>query len=144
MPLRPVKNSPRPAMGLGNQSFARKARSSPRLQGLCRAVLRRDPVCCDPLSLHIGRVVSSTEAHHIKGIAKHPELAFDMKNMKGVCGECHDAVEVLVLRGIDTTDLFSPIPNPSLSLKACSPRGNSIYCARMKLFRSTKCAGCSL
>ena len=50
------------------------------------AVLRRDPICteCDQ---RLSEVV-----HHIKAIVTHPELRFEMSNLRGLCAKCHNAI----------------------------------------------------
>ncbi len=134
------------------ENLIKKIRSSRRMQALARAVLKRDPLCCDPLRKHTDIYVQSQEAHHIVGLAEDATRAFDMQNMVGLCILCHDEVERLVVRRIKTAHLFAGqeikvIPrsdDPSISSKTCKPTNGGIYCARMKAFRSTQCAGCNI
>lgn len=144
MPVRPPKFKIIRPLVQTRDTEASRIRSSPRMQALARAVLIRDPLCCDPLREHVGVLRCSVEAHHIVGLAVDPSLAFDMKNLKGLCEECHDSIEVLNLRGFDTRHLFAgKASGDEVTRSGCTIRRNSIYCARMKTFRVSKCAGCN-
>lgn len=112
------------------------------MQMLCRTVVKRDILCCNPVELHNDVVTPATQAHHIIGIAIDPSLAFNMKNMVGLCEQCHQEVERLVQKGFPTERLFSG--EAPVSYKVCKSQNNGFYCSRMKSFRSTKCAGCTL
>ena len=52
-----------------------------RLRGLKR---KHSPLCED--CLNNGKLVATSQVHHIKPIRTHPELAFEWSNLKSVCG----------------------------------------------------------
>lgn len=84
------------------QAKIRAIRSTARWARMSAAVLRRDPVCCNPLHLHDDVVTPTTEAHHIVGLAKDLSLAFVFSNCVGLCVSCHREIERLELNGQDT------------------------------------------
>ena len=45
---------------------------------------------------------AADEVHHIKPVAKFPELAFDLDNLAPLCEECHGFMETRNKRGDDT------------------------------------------
>lgn len=52
-------------------------------------VLKRDPLCV--VCKAAGRLVPSTIADHILERKEHPHLAWDLKNLRGVCESCHNS-----------------------------------------------------
>jgi 5-methylcytosine-specific restriction endonuclease McrA len=59
---------------------------TPRWKALRLEALRRDGFrCCDCGAR--GRL----EVHHVKPVRTHPELAFDLGNLRSLCGSCHNA-----------------------------------------------------
>jgi 5-methylcytosine-specific restriction enzyme A len=50
-------------------------------------VLARQPLCVDCQAL--GRVVVAREVHHVAARREHPELAYDLDNLVGLCTMHH-------------------------------------------------------
>lgn len=80
-----------------------KLRQTRRMRELCKLMITRFPICiyyeCDGRS-------PSMEAHHIRGLATHPELAYNQDNIVPLCSTCHSVIEGKERRGIRTYDLF--------------------------------------
>ena len=55
------------------------------------------PLCEDPFKDHERRDDTETakQVHHVKGLATHPELAYDLDNLMSVCTRCHAKLERL-------------------------------------------------
>ena len=83
---------------------AKRIRSSGRWKRLSLLVLSRSPVCewC-------GRR-ASVEAHHVEGVAKRPDLAYDSGNLVALCRRCHERIESAERRGVDTGELLRAGP----------------------------------
>jgi len=74
---------------------ARDIRSSRQWDIVRKMVIQREPVC-----QWCGKQPAE-EAHHVKPVAEHPELAFHESNLLAVCARCHALIESAVKRGID-------------------------------------------
>lgn len=76
-------------------AIAARIRSSPRWQLVRRQVIADNPLCADPFGIHQRQSVTrtSTQVHHIEGVATHPELAFVASNLQSVCSSCHARLE---------------------------------------------------
>lgn len=81
-------------------SLAKKIRSSKEWQNFRSYFLDKYPLCSNPFNEHkVHDVIEAKQVHHIKGIATHPESAFDELNCKGVCTHCHSRIEAMVRSG---------------------------------------------
>lgn len=74
---------------------SRRLRSSTRWQRVRRMKLGRDPLCEDPFGDHArqGITVGASQVHHIEGVSKRPDLAFDLTNLMSICTKCHARIE---------------------------------------------------
>lgn len=74
---------------------AYKIRCSARWKKIRRQVLADNPVCADPFGDHslAGITHTSTQVHHIQGIAEHPELWNVQTNLQALCTKCHARLE---------------------------------------------------
>ncbi len=90
-----------------NYEKARRIRSSERWISLRKMILKRCPLCqlC-------GKVAE--EIHHIKPVAKFPELAFETTNLVPLCTKCHIKIESAIRRGFETATLFKNRQNITL------------------------------
>lgn len=54
-----------------------------------------NPTCEDPYGEHAKRntMAQTKQVHHVRGLATHPELAFDESNLMSVCWTCHARLE---------------------------------------------------
>ncbi|WP_091839815.1 HNH endonuclease [Marininema halotolerans] len=56
----------------------------------CReTILTRDHYLCQPC-LRRGKLTTANTAHHIKPLAKAPDLALDEDNLESICPTCHN------------------------------------------------------
>lgn len=85
---------------------AARIRSSAKWQRLRRYLKAKHPICCDPLARHPFTTEPTVDIHHIQGLADAPSLAFEAANLAPVCRPCHNMIEALSARGIDTTTHF--------------------------------------
>lgn len=85
--------------------MARDIRKTWRWIKMSRAVIRRDPVCLDPMGMHADQLRPSQSAHHIVGIEEREDLAFDPTNLVGLCFSCHSHLEHVGRRGADIETL---------------------------------------
>ena len=78
-------------------TLARSAaiRSSLRWKKVARLKINANPLCEDPLQNHKRRNMteSSTQVHHVSGLAIAPEKAFEWDNLMAVCTKCHALLE---------------------------------------------------
>ena len=88
-------------------TVARHVRNTARWRRLRARHKRLCPICCDPLSRHVGRVMPNDESHHIVGIAVAPGLAYKFENLAPLCTACHHAIELRERRGEPTQYLFN-------------------------------------
>jgi 5-methylcytosine-specific restriction endonuclease McrA len=74
---------------------AARLRSSAKWQRIRRIKLAQDPLCEDPRGDHRRRGTTATaqQVHHIRPLATHPELAFDLGNLMSLCTRCHAKLE---------------------------------------------------
>ena len=68
-------------------ALANRLRSSSRWKKVRALKLARDPLCED--CKDHGLAVPAVQVHHLKGVARHPELAFVMENLLSLCTTCH-------------------------------------------------------
>ena len=89
-------------------ALAARIRSSARWQGLRDWYKRENPLCADPFGDHAKerRTVSAKQVHHIEPLSERPHLAYDPRNLAGLCCACHRRVEALERAGEPTTGLF--------------------------------------
>ncbi|WP_297973114.1 HNH endonuclease signature motif containing protein [uncultured Amaricoccus sp.] len=67
---------------------------TPRWRALRLQALRRDGFrCCDCGAR--GRL----EVHHVEPVRTHPELGFDLGNLRSLCGSCHAQVTRVEMGG---------------------------------------------
>jgi 5-methylcytosine-specific restriction endonuclease McrA len=52
-----------------------------------------NPICEDPFNVHGSITASADQAHHIKPLLTHPELAFVLDNLMSLCTKCHARIE---------------------------------------------------
>lgn len=78
-----------------NQSAIDRFRSSSAWRRTSRLKLSSNPLCEDPFGAHAqrGTVETAKQAHHIKGLATHPELGLSWDNLMSVCIKCHARLE---------------------------------------------------
>lgn len=76
-------------------ALAHKIRSSTKWAKLRRQFLTDNPCCADPFGEHArtGITRTSTQVHHIKGLATHPHLWNHAANLQALCTACHARVE---------------------------------------------------
>ena len=74
---------------------AHRIRKGKRWLSLRKIVLSANPLCSDPFGVHARRASTetATQVHHIKGLAEHPELAYDFDNLCALCSTCHARIE---------------------------------------------------
>lgn len=89
-----------------DQVTAVSIRNSYRWQCVRAQQLEEHPLCCDPFGLHKVGPEPATEVHHVFGLVLRPDLAFDPRNLKSICGPCHAETEARVRRGENTAALF--------------------------------------
>ena len=72
-------------------------RNSARWKRVQRLKLLTDPLCEDPHGDHARRntTETATQVHHVKGLATHPELAFEFGNLMSLCAPCHAKAEAM-------------------------------------------------
>ena len=72
-------------------SGIRKLRSSQTWKDVRAIKLSTSPLCevCQAKNI----VNTAEQVHHILGLAKRPDLAFDLSNLKSVCAPCHATIE---------------------------------------------------
>lgn len=68
----------------GFRRYSRAVTRTARWRALRVQVLRRDRHRCGECGAR-GRL----EIHHVQPVKTHPELAFDMGNLKALCSQCH-------------------------------------------------------
>ena len=68
-------------------------------------VLRRAPLCCNPISAH-EHERPATQVHHIEGRHRRPDLAFALSNTAPLCTKCHAAISAEERQGKATAHLF--------------------------------------
>jgi len=76
-----------------NISESEKIRNGGQWQKVRRVKRKINPLCEDPLGNHSGRTVAAEEVHHLKPLAKYPELAFTLSNLQSLCRNCHHEIE---------------------------------------------------
>jgi 5-methylcytosine-specific restriction endonuclease McrA len=79
---------------------------SPEYDAACRIRSSDQWQRCRALALSIvnGMCVycykrKSDHVHHIKGVSKHPDLAFELENLAPLCETCHGWMEARAKRG---------------------------------------------
>ena len=79
-----------------NPALARaaKLRSSQRWKDVRMIKLKHNPICEDPFKEHGKLFEVAHEVHHIKEVAKHPELCFTLTNLASLCTECHNKLSM--------------------------------------------------
>ena len=84
-------------------------RKTARWQRVRLIVLNKFPLCYDPFDHHdkYGEAEPSTDVHHIKQIRLHHHLAFVESNLVGLCNRCHQKVDALEFKNVDTLHLFN-------------------------------------
>lgn len=90
-------------------AFAAKIRNSAQWQKMRTLHRAIEPFCRDPFSTHTAMRAYNECSHHILPLATHPELAFVMSNLAGLCTHCHGRVERLEREGKATAALFPPL-----------------------------------
>jgi 5-methylcytosine-specific restriction endonuclease McrA len=72
-----------------------RIRDSSRWKKVRRLKLTESPMCEDPFNDHSNKQTTETarQVHHIKGLRKHPDLAFVWSNLMSVCTKCHSKME---------------------------------------------------
>ena len=75
---------------------AHRLRRSAKYRRLRSIYFAQHPLCeiCESR----GRIEMAVEVHHVQGIAKRPDLAFERGNLQSLCVRCH-AYETRVERG---------------------------------------------
>ena len=96
MPMQPPTHNPYP----GLKRARRKKISDPfymraRWRRVRLMVLRRQPLCADPMDRHLGQPVPATEVDHIVPRLEAPGLAYTLSNLRGLCRPCHSAITML-------------------------------------------------
>lgn len=76
-------------------SEAMRIRSSYKWKRVRLLKLSNDSICEDPYKDHANKqtIESARQVHHIKGLRKHPDLAFVWSNLMSVCTRCHARLE---------------------------------------------------
>lgn len=94
-----VKHEPTPTDPA--KAEARLLRNNPRWAKLSARVLRDKPWCCDPFGHHRARNIlePARQAHHIRQLSEHPELAFVRTNLASVCYSCHGKLNSMEKKG---------------------------------------------
>jgi 5-methylcytosine-specific restriction endonuclease McrA len=85
--------------------LAAQIRSSQRWRAVREVYRNTNPLCCNPLGLHIGPEPMNS-VHHILGLLTHPELAYNESNLASLCDACHNQIEALERKGEPTQHLF--------------------------------------
>jgi 5-methylcytosine-specific restriction endonuclease McrA len=80
----------------GFTRYSRHVLRTPRWRALRVQVLRRDRHRCTECGAR-GRL----EIHHVRSVRTAPELAYDMGNLKVLCGACHARVTRYEVRGAE-------------------------------------------
>jgi len=88
-------------------AMAARIRSSIRWRKVRRMKLSCYPLCEDPFGVHKDSTESAIQVHHIKGLATHPELAYDMTNLMSVCSKCHAKIERQVRMSDEPIEIHS-------------------------------------
>ena len=65
---------------------------SPAWRRIRVLALQRDNYLCQ-VCLKKGVIKKATEVHHIRPIAKQPELALELENLQSLCWWCHEATK---------------------------------------------------
>lgn len=97
MPWRPKSHQAVPSQprDFTDYNQHRRTRHGPDPRGTARwkrlrlMVLAATPLCGDPYQFHAGQLVPATEVDHILGVWDHPELRWDLANLRGLCTPCH-------------------------------------------------------
>lgn len=98
-------------------SMSARIRSSAQWQKV-RALHRRlSPFCCDPFGQHTLPAYNQA-SHHIRPLATHPHLAFDLTNLAPLCTSCHARIEAMERAGKPTEQLFARPPTPGEGQKS--------------------------
>ena len=86
-----------------------KIYNSQRWKDVRAYVKAHKPLCFDPFKEHTkkGMVVVGKHTHHIKPLWKRPELAFVTSNLVRLCEACHNRIDALERKDIDTEHLFN-------------------------------------
>lgn len=69
-----------------------------------------EPFCRDPFNVHGKLPPPARESHHVRPLITHPELAYDLDNLAGLCVTCHRQIEALEAAGQPTHHLFAGGP----------------------------------
>ncbi len=68
-------------------AMANRLRKSSRWKKVRALKLARDPLCEDCWEHGVTR--PAAQVHHLEAVAKRPDLAFEMKNLRSLCTTCH-------------------------------------------------------
>ncbi len=87
---------------------SKKIRSSARWRRVRMRILKKNPLCVDPLGHHKedGIVELGTQVHHVKGLTDYPELAFVLENLVPICTYCHARIEKMERANRSTEHYF--------------------------------------
>ena len=74
---------------------AAKLRNTARWRKVRLLKLSCNPLCEDPFSDHArtNHTQPAQQVHHIQGLVKRPDLAYELGNLQSVCTRCHAKLE---------------------------------------------------
>ena len=87
------------------QRMEHDQRKTARWQRYAEWLIRRAPLCFNPMGVHGGEVAAK-EVHHIFGAISYPLLFWETSNTVPLCTKCHRLIEAKERAGLATQALF--------------------------------------